>query len=391
MKKNITHLLILSPYLFLFTFSTIVENSSNWMVILSLTSIITSLVSYGLDPIRNNIKNISLIAIILFSVYLSLHYLYNSGSPSLIRSYLSAVFLVLFFPFNLFTKKTLTWLVFIGSLVLSSNSFYYAFYLDRSRDAGLLNVIPYATFCSSIALLAFYLFMLNYKKKNSLIYLISFGLSTSAVFLTLSRGVWLAFIIAIIAMFFSKKINRSLSLKMYTIFFMIFISLGLIFKGELGNRINQTIVEYHKITNDDYSSSIGLRLQMWEIALIIYKENFWFGISNHHHTILENLVNTGKISNDFIKFKVHHFHNQFIDTLVRFGVIGLILFTTFIFLPIYVAIKGSYIHKEIIIGISFLYIISGLTDVPLNHSPTILMYILMIIPLCLNNNLTKDV
>ncbi|QXO17257.1 O-antigen ligase family protein [Vibrio ostreae] len=374
--------IILLPYLFLFTGLSIMQNGNKRMVLFAVIAIIASIVIYKKQMLRENLRNWVLWAVLVFSTYVILHYQYKDGSPSLIRAYLAAALLLLVFPWQMLTRRVWLTLSVVGSVCLMSNSIYHTFYLDQERAAGLMNVIPYATFCSGIAILGFHFFLEAPRSRSGLCGLLCVLFSSSAVILTLSRGVWLALLAAFVVMlvFHAKSIRH---LGRYFVIFLVSSALVLfVFKDQLETRIEQTQAEISRIESGDMDSSIGLRFQMWRAAFLISKDNFWLGVGNEHLPELEQRYEDGQISVGIINFRVYHFHNQFIDTLVRFGFVGLILFLPIYFLPIYIALKSNHTYRVAILGLATLYIVASLTDVPLNHSQTILLYIMLMIPLC---------
>uniref|UniRef100_UPI003CC9172E O-antigen ligase family protein n=1 Tax=Vibrio splendidus TaxID=29497 RepID=UPI003CC9172E len=77
-----------------------------------------------------------------------------------------------------------------------------------------------------------------------------------------------------------------------------------------------------------------------------------------------------------------HYHNQFLDNMVKSGTIGLLFI---IGLLIYPLIKIKSLNEEnryIVIGLTSLFFIAGLTDVPFNHPQPLLMYLLFLVPIC---------
>lgn len=378
-KSYLSKLLILSPYLFLFTGLSLIEDGSKRIVVLVIISVITHLAIYKKLSFKNKLP---VLAISLFSFYIAIHYNYYSGSPSLIRAYLSAILLLLFFKMDFLSDKTLVTLILLSAIVLCANSLYYSLILNHFRDSGLMNVIPYATFCSGICVLSFYYFINNVKSKIGIISLISLILLLTSVVLTLSRGVWLALFVTFILILIIHAKNLK-QLWRYSAIFIISIFVVLFsFKSEFKIRTQQTMAEIKRIEKGDLNSSIGLRLQMWQAAGYIAKEHFWFGIGNDNKPEIEKLYSEGKISKGLKAFHVYHFHNQFIDTQVRFGFIGLLLFLPILIVPIWIAKTTNSPYRTAIFGLTSLYFIASLTDVPFNHNQTVFLYLMLIIPLC---------
>lgn len=68
-----------------------------------------------------------------------------------------------------------------------------------------------------------------------------------------------------------------------------------------------------------------------------------------------------------------HYHNQYIDKLVKNGVVGLVLFLSLLLTPLWLCSKEHY-AKYITISLCTLLAIASLTDVPFNHGQTLFIY-----------------
>lgn len=378
-KEKFIQCIIFSPYLFLMAGINFVPNGDKKMVIFCLISIITSVIYYKKKYLKENIKNPVLWICTLLAIYLSISYSIQDGSPSLLRAFLSAILVMFFIP--PLSNKNLLFLATLGAGCLFFNSVYQSFYLDHSRSAGLVNVIPYATFCSTLFLIGIYFIIINHDKKQTSLAIIIIILSTTSVILSLSRGVWLALTVATFAMII-YQFSRSKKLWQYISIILIgSISISYLFKDPILDRAQETISEINEIQRGNLNTSIGLRLQMWKASYFIAQENLLFGVGRQHQSILNKLYDTGKVSNDLLEFQPQHYHNQLIDSMVKYGLIGTLFIILLYISPFATSIYNKNEHSTLILGISSLYFIAGLTDVPLNHSQTIYIYILFMVPL----------
>ncbi|MFA0520707.1 O-antigen ligase family protein, partial [Vibrio sp. 10N.222.55.E8] len=98
--------------------------------------------------------------------------------------------------------------------------------------------------------------------------------------------------------------------------------------NQIEDRINSTLVEIHKISNGDMTSSIGLRFQMWKSARYSFVKSPIYGLGDSHREVLIELNKEGLVDDSLVKFSPNHYHNQFIDKLVKTGIIGLISMLT---------------------------------------------------------------
>jgi O-antigen ligase len=76
------------------------------------------------------------------------------------------------------------------------------------------------------------------------------------------------------------------------------------------------------------------RYYIWEKGINVFKQNFWFGVGTGD---VKDLM-TEKNANGFLK-KKHNLHNEFLESFVRLGVFGGVIFLSIFFLSIYYALK----------------------------------------------------
>lgn len=385
MRTNLViHTLIFSPYFFLMAGINFIPDGDKKMVIFCLISILFSILYFKFDYAKENIKNPVLWLCFIFCLYITTNYSIQGGSPSLLRATIASTLVMLFLP--PMTSKKIILFASIGSILLFSNIIYQSFYLGHNRSAGLINVIPYATFCSVLCLTGFHFFVNNFKNRIGLLSALIIILTLATVLLTLSRGVWLALMlsIAVMSIFYFSKSNKFMNSWKNVSFILIGIIVTLfLFKTPISNRAQTTIYEIQQIQKGNLNTSIGLRLQMWKASYLIAKENLFFGVGSQHQTILKKLSKEGKVSSELGSFQPQHYHNQLIDAMVKYGLAGVSFILLLYVIPVVTSIYYNSEYIALILGISSLYFISGLTDVPLNHASTIYIYLMIIIPLAI--------
>ncbi|CAK1951125.1 O-antigen ligase [Vibrio crassostreae] len=378
MKKNVINSLILLPYFYLFIFIAILPGGEKNMVVGAVISIFTSLAVVSKQTIKQNLSNYTFWIILLFSAFISLKYLFQSASPSMLRATLSVSLLMLVFPIRLLNERSLMWMSFIGSIALAAFISYHLLYLGTHRRDLLLNAIPYSTLCGTIAVLALYQFI----ETKKLLPIATILLSISSILISETRGVWLAVLCSFsILLFFYLRTQRK-RWKILGVMLTVFFTVSFIFKDQLTERYEKTEREYAAIQDGDYGTSIGLRLQMWQAATEIGKRNFLVGAGSEHKQEFFNLVDEGLIEPSLAKFHPDQYHNQFFENFAKMGVIGLI-FTLMLFLvPLYYAATKRNEKSILIFSLVAFYFIACLTDSPLWYAETTLMYLMLIIPLC---------
>lgn len=378
MKNSITSSLILLPYLYLFIFIAILPGGEKNMVVGALISIFASLAVISKQNIKQNLSNYTFWIVLLFTTFISLKYLLQSASPSMLRATLSVSLLMLVFPLRLINQRSLMWMSFVGSIALTAFISYHLLYLGTRRGDLLLNAIPYSTLCGTIAVLALYQFI----ETKKLLPIATTLLSVSSILISETRGVWLALLCAFSILLFIYLRTQKKHWKILGAMLTIFFTISFVFKDQLTERYEKTEREYAAIQSGDYGTSIGLRLQMWQAATEIGKRNFWIGAGSEHKKVFLNLVDEELIERSLAKFHPDQYHNQFFENFAKMGIIGLIFTLMLFFVPLYYAATKRNEKSSLIFSLVAFYFIACLTDSPLWYAETTLMYLMLIIPLC---------
>ncbi|MGY5580754.1 O-antigen ligase family protein [Vibrio cincinnatiensis] len=374
--QKTVELLILLPFIYIFSIISIMESASKILVVTVVISFIFY-ASYNIKELKkqfiDNMKNPFCWVIILFTIYIGFLYKNHDVSNREIRTLLCLSFLVFYFPFHLMDRRLFTFLCIIGSSVIFTNSIFYLLQSGYSRWAGVVNPIPYAIICATILLLNIYL-LINEKCKIAR-YLLSLSIlfSFMSILLTQTRGVWIAIIFSILILLKDEisKLPKKFLFISLAVFIMLLSANSNVIKG----RIQQSAIEIERINNGDLNSSFGLRIQMWKLAPKLIQDNYLFGLGRHHSKKMKTLYENNEISQSLYKFNPVHYHNQFIDIVIRYGVLGFLLIIGLLFTPIIAAKRYNSLGKSVIYSIVSLYIISGLTDVPFFHTQSFLIYI----------------
>lgn len=106
-------------------------------------------------------------------------------------------------------------------------------------------------------------------------------------------------------------------------------------KYSLYPRIYQTVWEYYVYTqtgNANYQS-FSQRIEFGKAAILIIKENIWFGVGTGNWR--EAFKSTYKKTNSKLKEELYaSSHNQYLNYMVKFGLIGFVLIMFFLIYPI---------------------------------------------------------
>lgn len=377
-KKYLINGLILLPFIWLSTGLLILRNGDKTMVAMVIISLITTLLVYGLTTLKTNISTNKLLWLLcVICGYFLFSYYYHGLSSREIRSFIAATLLVAIFPSSLLTKKFIIWLTVISALISFCFAYYCMIYMHWSRGAWPINAIPYGTLIAGISVIALSLSLTltNYKEKA--VTFLAFILSSYGLIITESRGVWLGFIFALTVIFVvfitTKKIK--ITWRSVVIAIILISGVSIISKPLISQRLSQTHQEYSDIKSGDLNTSIGLRLQMWQSAPMLIEHHELLGQGNQYLTSLDNLYHQGHISKSLYEAQPPHFHNQYVDYMVKKGIVGLILLLCLLILPLRLLKNASTLQRYITISLVSLFAVASFTDVPLNHGQTIFMYI----------------
>lgn len=385
-RKQIYTALLLLPYFFAVTGMLVLDSGDKKVIPLFLISIIVSILVFKKETILNNIQSPFVWLIATSCIYTVFSYYYHGSSSRELRALIGVTLFLIAFPYQMLTQKVIQWVVLIGSFAICANSVYFNLYIGIERDAGYINPIPYATACALMSIIAFSLLLDTCSLKGKVLPLIAFLLSLPPIILSETRGIWLAFSLSIFFIFIAKCVNNPPSkskILLVFIFTAILTSTGaFLFKDKINERYNQTIYEVKKIQSGDYNTSVGLRLQMWMLAPELIKQKPILGHGQEQREILKDKLEHGEISRSLYHFASAHFHNQFLDKMVKSGVIGLMFVTLLLLYPLMMIKNLPPSDTYMVIGLVSLFFIAGLTDVPFNHPQPLMLYLLFLVPIC---------
>lgn len=385
-KKQIYTAFLLLPYFFAFTGMLVLDSGDKKLIPLILVSIIISLFSLKIKVVKNNLSSPFIWLILMTCIYAMFSYYYHGSSSREIRALIGSTLFLLIFPYKLLSKKIIRTLILLGSITLCINSIYFNVYIGIERDAGYINPIPYATIVALLATIAFSLLIENSNIKEKRLPFISFILCIPPLILSEARGVWFAFSVTIFTVYIFRLIKRPQS-KTQVVSILLTSTLilsfgGYLFKDKLSHRYYNTIEEIKKINEGNYETSIGFRIQMWELAPDLIQRKPILGHGQHHEKILKERLEEQSISNSLYYFASSHYHNQFIDKAVKSGFVGLILIIALLLYPLKKVTFMEEYEKYITISFVTLLFTSGLTDVPFNHPQPLVIYLLFLVPIC---------
>ena len=196
---------------------------------------------------------------------------------------------------------------------------------DMSMSLGLFSFV-----------IAFHLLDVNKQKLFALVILFGiFGVLASL--LSFARGGWVGIpILLLILIFLYRHLLSKKLLLLGGITFLCIISVVLTTNNKLVNRLSEAQYELKLyLSGDDKVSSIGERLDMWKIGSKAFLEHPISGWSlKELDSYKKDLSDKNIVTKASISFS--HLHNQFIDELVKKGIVGGVAILGIFFLPLYI-------------------------------------------------------
>ena len=281
-----------------------------------------------------------------------------------------------FMRFFIFSSTIFVFIALIYITIDNETIYYSNWFANKART--LIIKLPYvgqhpiyASIFSSISIF-FIIKLLEDNKIKLLLERIFFTtviiLHFTFLMLIISKGVVISLLISLL--FFSLTLIKSKKQKFLLIsIFLIFISSLLLFN----RRMNELIrIETYNEVNLNYSNSI--RLQIYKCGLKLIKDNYitGYGIGNTQYKLNECY----KENDQYKMIDVYNSHNQFIDIVLKTGIIGLIFFLVFLLDNIYIAKRRE--NMLLLNIILFYFIIFFTENILLRQSGVILVIFLLV-------------
>lgn len=385
LKRKILDVALLIPIAYVLTVMWLIPEGYKYTPVIIIFSAFIFILLRGWDRVNhlkhNNPRKSLYLTIIAITLFFALTYKLNDGNISELRTLVSlCIYLTIIYNHEIsenFWKNTIT----ASGFLFVAICFYQFFWAGLTRATLNYNPIPFATALGSSLLCVTYFALFN-KSKFRLFY---FGLSLLLLFAlgtTGTRGVILPVVIIIITtiLYTASSINKKSKLKTTLVIFLTALSLGTLTHIS-SDRITNTISDLEKVSAGELTGSIGMRLQFWKAAIELSKQKPILGLGERHRTQFQELSQTKILSKEAIDYAPRHYHNQFLDNLVKRGILGLTALFATLVIPLILArrhLRTNPWRFWTISSLVFLYFFAGLTDVPFNHPPVIFTYYMII-------------
>ncbi|MDU7692833.1 MAG: O-antigen ligase family protein [Helicobacter sp.] len=308
------------------------------------------------------------------------------------------ILLFLFFKLGFHIKANLLFGAFIiGGIINSAISIYMRIFgSDLDRISLFNGIFQFSYFSAVIGITCFNIFL--YQKQNKIlkiIALITTILCAIALFLGVSRGIILGFLVAC---FISFVIHwrfsgfRNAFFKSILVLLLCIIPLAFIpsFYKPFLKRTTEIQTETkgfsekldEKPKDVDHYGSIGLRFIIWDNAFAIFKLSPIFGMNVKLRKENADLITQNTHFKVLVKL-IGEAHNEALNALAKNGIIGL---SALIFMLASIGVifarklkKGQFLYPSCALSVLSLYIIDGIFNTPLDSKVEAPLFFICII------------
>jgi len=178
--------------------------------------------------------------------------------------------------------------------------------------------------------------LLNNKanRYNQLVLCVMFAAIVLDMFIIKGRSGYVLFVILLVPFLlfrFKRKAAKPLFISLLILVSTIYVAYHTV--DVFKNRVDLTAQSSEKVLSDkNYNTSIGGRVGMLVYSLDVISDNYLFGYgTGDHASVVTNVVKTEKRSLSNLVATLQHPHNEFINALIQFGIIGLLAFLNILY------------------------------------------------------------
>lgn len=247
-------------------------------------------------------------------------------NPSKVLLFLPLILLLGQFSLKI---RTILYAIPIGAIITGLVALFQKFYLGYDKPFSETMHIQAGNIAISLATLSLVItifFAVKKEYKSALLGFIGVLLAMSSSALSGARGGWIGLPIVLLTILFlyRKQINKKL---IFSIVMLIGIALtALITNPKFGieqryNAAKSDITRY--LEENNKTTSLGARFDMWENAFIAIKESPIFGHGSHGYELFKDKqIKSKQMEESTLQF--NSLHNQYLESSVKRGIIGFI-------------------------------------------------------------------
>ncbi|KUE78686.1 polymerase [Aeromonas schubertii] len=259
------------------------------------------------------------------------------------------------------------------------------------RVEGFTNAILFSQAALTLAILNWFVFqqrrLHGWLRGGALVGLLA---ALLALYLSQSRGVWLAFGV-ILAYVISYKAYFK-PWKYIVVAVLCMVTTGAIYQTNqlVQIRVAEAVSDLQSAEKGSYESSWGLRMIAWQSAWLGFLDSPVAGVgTDGFNALKQTQIDNHQISPLIFHPALVHSHNQYMQNLVVRGSIGFIALVIFLGLPLYLAANNlNRISAGVLVPLAFA--INSLSDVPFEHQGVLYLYTLSLVFIWFAHELKED-
>ncbi|OSP52747.1 polymerase [Aeromonas hydrophila] len=260
-----------------------------------------------------------------------------------------------------------------------------------ARVEGFTNAILFSQAALTLAILNWFVFqqkqLPGWLRGGSLVGLMA---ALFALYLSQSRGVWLAFGVILAYIICYKAYFKPW--KYIAVAVVCMATTGAIYQTNqlVQVRVAEAVSDLNSAEKGLYDSSWGLRVIAWQSAWLGFLDSPVAGVGTDGFDALKiSQVRNELVPASILNPVLTHAHNQYMQNLVIRGSIGFIALVIFLGLPLYLAANNiSRISAGVLVPLAFA--INSLSDVPFEHQGVLYLYTLSLVFIWFSHEFKKD-
>ena len=324
------------------------------------------------------------LCVLIYIVAIGISRLVHDDDSWIIRNSLYVLVFFLVMPRERVLVESFKLGAFFGGITIGLLSIW-QLYNGVLRAEGFTNAILFAQGALILAILNAYFAQESSNILTRYGYFIGSMFAILAIYLSQSRGVWLALTVVVIYFIFIKSIKNPAK---YLLWLLILSCLLAIFYHEsdiLRARIYESVSEVNMMESNNYPSSWGLRLMAWRSAWAGFVEHPLLGVGlDGFKAIQQQQLLDGIVDSYYVNYGMYHAHNQFMQNMVVRGVLGLIAaFAILVYPMVFFWQKSNLMSVGFIVTLGIF--ICALTDVPIEHQNSLYIYLVSLFFICFIN------
>ncbi|MBA1438789.1 MAG: O-antigen ligase family protein [Epsilonproteobacteria bacterium] len=355
-----------------------------------------------IKDLRQLLKNRVIIVLSLF-ILSHCFTLFWSENISLGLHYISQMWRYLFIPLLIYTttvqKDEIKYILhaFVFSMFINE-IISYLIYVDlyqtefsktRGYPVGFLNHIQYSVLVAFSSILILYQSLDMKNLFTKILYRVFFVTMTTNLVISGGRTGYIVYFVSLLVLFFIYFKPSIKSFILVLLFPTVTFFIGCKYNSQVEARMLATLNEINQAKNNNYNTSIGMRLAYYPLTYDMLKQpenSFLYGVGMGD---LEQEMIKAEQRTKLIKHHLPHLHSSYLTAYVNGGIMGLILLLLFLYYLLKLNIKD----KDLLF-IKYLFIlnmsISMLPDIILTQKTMMIYFSLFISILLIQHNTEQE-